>query len=433
MIKEHDKSQEKDDSCHSDQSGKRIAQRSKSFLILCIAAVFLIAIIFWGLKSFSPYASESSSDLPHVSEPTPGSKAAFIAEIDPKRKAVDLLQKEMLGIADKLVAEFPSKERLRILAAEAHELCYNYPEAKALLKEGIRLNPEYGDFYQRFAGIAVLQGEYDKAVTYWKKALEVSPKRLTLYVKIADALMSSGKYRQAIEVLQKKIKMSQGSSRVYYLLGQGYLQLAEYDESKKYFEKAIEIRPNYPDAHYGLSKVYMRLKQPDKAKGHIKIFKKWKAGVLRSRNKISKRDNFVVHDLTTDGELEAFPEIFVKLCIEGNNLYKKNNNLDKASMLLDKVENTFVQAIKFAPQAPGLYRELAFFYLVMNAKLTEAKELANKALSLEKSAKNYYILCVGLYKNSDKPGALKALEKAVELDPDNLRYRRMFDEVNRNK
>ena len=245
--------------------------------------------------------------------------------------------------------------------------------------------------------------------------------------------MSLGKYRQAIEELQKKIKMSQGSARVYYLLGQGYLQLKEYDESKKYFEKALEIRPNYPDAHYGISKVYMRSKQPDKANVHIKIYKEWKARVLRSSNKISKRESFVIHDITTAGELEAFPEIFVKLCIKGHNLYKKNNNLDKALTLFNKGENTFARAIKFAPQAPGLYREFAFFYLVTNKKLAETKELANKSVALEESAKNYFILCSALYRNSDLSGALKALEEAIELDPDNLRYKRLFDEINRNK
>ncbi len=414
--------QEQEGAYSSDGGDTGIGKRSRLFFILCTAIVCLVAIIFWGLKSFSPSASESTS----------GSKAAFMTEIASRQKASDLLQKEMLGIAGELVGEFPSNERLRILAVEAHHMCYNYPQAKALLKEGIGLNPKYGEFYQRLAGIASYHGQYDKAITFWKKTLEVSPERLNLNADIAEAFISLGKYREAIEELQKN-KISQGSARVYYLLGQGYLQLKEYDESKKYFEKAIEIRPNYPDANYGLATVYMRLKQRDKAEHYMKLFRQSKAGRVNYKSDIAeKRDKTTIYDTSTS-ELEVFPETFVKLCIEGRNLYTKNRNLDKVLRLFNKGENTFVQAIKIAPEAPGIYREFAYFYLVMNKKLAETKELANKAVALEGSAKNYYILCSALYRNSDQPNALKALEKAVELDPGNLMYKQAFDEISRNK
>ena len=400
-----------------------IAKRSKLFFILCIAAVCLIAITLWKIKSFSPSASESTSE----------SKPTFIAEITSEQKAVELLQKEMLGIAGQLVEEFPANERLRILAVEAHLVCYNYTQAKAFLKEGISLNPEYGEFYQRLAAIAFYHGQYDKAITFWKKTLELSPERLNLHVNIADALMSLGKYREAIEELQKNIKMSQGSARVYYLLGQGYLQLKEYDESKKYFEKAIKIQPNHHQANYGLATVYMRLKQRDKAEHYMKLFRQPKAERLSYKSDMAeKRDRVVMQD-TSILELKVLPETFAKLCIQGSQLYKKNNNLDKVLRLFDKGENTFAQAIKIAPEAPDIYREFAFFYLVMNKKPAETKELAKRAVALEGSAKNYFILSAALYKNSDHSGALKALEKAIELDPDNLGYRQTFDEINRNK
>ena len=312
-------------------------------------------------------------------------------------------------------------------------VCRNYTQAKVLLKEGISLNPGYGEFYQRLASIARHQGEYDKAVKYWKKTLEVSPQRLNLYVDIADALMSSGKYREAIEELQKSGKISQGSARVYYLLGHGYLQLKEYDEAKKYFEKAIEIQSNHHQANYGLATVYMRLKQRDKAEHHMKLFRQPKAKRLSYKSGIAeKRDRVVTQD-TSILDLDVFPEVFADLCVEGSMLYTKNNDLDKVSELINKGETTLTHAIKIAPEAAGIYRELAFFYLAMNRKPAETRELAEKAVALEGSAKNYYILSGALYKNSDFSGALKALEKAIELEPDNLKYKQAFEKISRNK
>ncbi len=179
----------------SDRSNTSIVKLSKLFVILCTVSVCLIAIVFWGIKSFSPYVSESTSGL----------KEMLIANVASRQKAVDLLKKEMLGLADELVGEFPANERVRILAVEMHLNCANFTQAKVLLEEGIRLNPMYGDFYQKMARDAFHHEEYDKAIIFWKKTLEVSPERLNLNVDIADALIILGKYREAIEILQKNI------------------------------------------------------------------------------------------------------------------------------------------------------------------------------------------------------------------------------------
>lgn len=408
---------------NSDRLDIGTAKRSKLFFVFPAASVCLIAIIFWGTKTFLPCASESISE----------SKPTFIPKITPEQKAASLLKKEMLGIAARLLAEFPSNEALRILAVEAHLACKNYTQAKALLKEGIGLNPGYGEFYQRLAGIARYQGQYDKAITFWQKTLEISPERLNLNVDIAGALMSLGKYREAIEELQKSGKISQGSARFYYLLGHGYLQLKEYNESKKYFEKVIEIQPNHHQANYGLATVYMRLKQRDKAQHHMKLFRQPKAARLSYKSDMAeKRDKVVMQD-TSILDLDVFPEVFADLCVEGSNLYTKNNDLDKVSELINKGETTLAHAIKIAPDVPGIYRELAFFHLAMNTKPAETKKLAEKAVALEGSAKNYYILSGALYKNSDLPNSIKALKKAIELDPDNLKYKQAFEKISGNK
>lgn len=382
-----------------------------------IATVCLAVIIFWGIKTFSPPASEP----------------AFVEGVTSEQEASDLLKKEMLEIADELIGEFPADERLRTLAVKAHLACLNYTQARVLLEEGIGLNPRHGDFYQRLADIASHHGQYDEAVTYWKKALEISPERTELKIAIAEAILSSGRYRQAVEELEEYIKTSAGSVHVYYLLGQGYLQLKEYDKSKKYFEKALEIRPSYSNANYGLAIVYMRLKQRDKAQHYMKLFRDPKAERLSYKSDIArKRDKLVMYD-NSAAKLEAFPELFAELCIKGGKLYTKNRKLDKALTLFNKGENTFARVVRIVPEVSEIYREFAFFYLVMNSKLDETVGLAERAVALEGSAKNYYVLFSALYRNHDDSGAHKALKKAIELDPDNLKYRNAFDETGRSK
>ena len=67
--------------------------------------------------------------------------------------------------------------------------------------------------------------------------------------------------------------------------------------------------------------------------------------------------------------------------------------------------------------------------VVSIATVDNQQELAEKAVSLKPTAPNYFIFGVACSKNSDRSNALLAIEKAIELDPDNLRYRRRYNQV----
>ena len=422
MTTEHKKSQEQEEHIVSEQFGADISKHSwRNFLFF--AVIFFTAFGFLMYRCFLPSASESPS----------GSNPTSITETTSKRKAADFLKKEMLGIADRLIEEIPGNERLRMLVVEAHLACLNYTQAKALLEEGISLNSRYGEFYRRMAGIARYHGEYDRAITFWQKTLEVSPEKSDLKVNIAEALMSLGKYREAIEELQKYIETPPESGLSYYLLGQGYLQLKEYDESKKYFEKAIAIQPDHPQANYGLATLYIRLKQPDKAREHMQFHTKWRQSRANSRKVYANSDLAGVVSDSLGEEFTLFSKYLAQLYLYGSGLYRAGQSLEDSEKLLRKGEKAFKRAIKIAPHQPDVYRDLSYMYVVTGRNLTEAVELAEKAVELKKSAGNYFALFHVCNRAFEAGKALKALEKAIELDPDNLQYKRTYDKITKGK
>ena len=60
-------------------------------------------------------------------------------------------------------------------------------------------------------------------------------------------------------------------------------------------------------------------------------------------------------------------------------------------------------------------------------RLPEARKLAEKAVEIQKSAANHFVLAWACDKNGDTAGALSAIKRAVELDPTNPRYRRVYE------
>ena len=88
----------------------------------------------------------------------------------------------------------------------------------------------------------------------------------------------------------------------------------------------------------------------------------------------------------------------------------------------DEAEKAYKKVIEVAPKRSDGYRALAQLYLQLNRNLPDAKKLASKAVELEPAAMNYFILAAACDKNADREGALMALGRAIELDPNNTQY-----------
>jgi tetratricopeptide (TPR) repeat protein len=320
-----------------------------------------------------------------------------------------------------------------MLAVKANQASYDYAKTLALLDEGIDLFPGYGNFYESKGNIALYLGENEKAITCLEKALEISPQKMALNLKIAEAFISSGKYREAIGKLLGFVKISPRPVKAYYLLGQSYMQLKEYDKAREYYEKAIEIRPNYHEINYGLATIYMRLGQRDKAKQYMEVYRNWQANKARRRETRVNVNRTDVYNDSSHQNIAVFSECLVKLCVQGINLYKAEQNIDSSEELFSKGKEILEQVIRIAPNRPAVYRYFALMYLSTNRNLVQAKQFAEKAVALRGSEENYYTLGSACYKNSDRAGALSAIEKAIELDPDNMEYRQRYNMIKERK
>ena len=117
------------------------------------------------------------------------------------------------------------------------------------------------------------------------------------------------------------------------------------------------------------------------------------------------------------------------VCIRGNQLYESRQNTDKSQILLEKGEDAFKKTIKIVPDEAILYTGLAVLYLETNKKPDKVLKLAEKAVALEGSAENYYLLCNAYYKNNDTDKAFSAIRKVIEMSPNNDIYRQMYDKI----
>jgi len=469
-------------------SPKRAAGVVIVWIIVCAATAGFFRVrpsLGTDKKTQPPLVAGGGSSL--VEAPAPPSAGSVLA---PEQSTgcpaaeVAALKKEELELAERLMRDFPNSIDAGVLMGNVWERHGDAIEALKFWRKVLELDPRRPDVYKSMGWFAMQKGQYEQAIAYWRKALEVAPQMPDMHNSIALALMGLGKQKEAIEELEKDIQISPNSNFSYFMLGQIYLQQKEYEKAKKNYEKAIALLPSYTNAYYGLFTVCTRLNERDKAQEHMAVFRKLKAEDM----KILKDRNDAFEDLVKmrkgaaetymhagkmyqdSGNLQRAEELLKKaatldpknsLCfMKLASLYQMSGRISDALEMHKKIsqiepenptcylnigvfsaqlrrftdaEEAFRKAIALAPESSIGYRELAQLYLKAERKFPQARELAEKAVALEAIAVNYFVLCWASDKNGDTANALKAIERAIHLEPGNLKYKQIYESIkNRN-
>ena len=374
--------------------------------------------------------------------------SATPARVTPAQTAA--LKKEERNLLDALIRDFPDSPDAKVLLSRVHYRHGNAAAAQKLWEQILRQDPNRADVHHTMGLFAMGKGQYAQAIAHYRKALALEPQTPGLHGGIARGLMGLGRHEEAIKELQQDIKLSPHPSFSYFLLGQEYLQVDEYEKARSSYEQAINLDPKLTNAYYGLFTVCSRLKLRDKAREYLATFKKLKAEDM----KVLKDRNDAFNDLVDmrRGAAETF--------MQAARLYQARGELARAEQLLVRAvtldpqnslchlthgavaaqrkhyadaERAFREVISLAPSGGRGYCALAHLYLKLGQKPREARQLATRAVTLEPNAFNYYVLSWACDRNGDGAGALTAIEKAVQLQPKNPLYRRVYEAIQKRK
>lgn len=390
------------------------------------------------------------------------------------------LKEEAIDIAVQLTKDFPNSADAVFQLGNVYRNQGNSTMAVKCWERCLKLNPDHTEAYDGMGRIAFQKAEYQKAVELWQRVLDINPKLPGIYNSLACALMCLGKAEEAVTTFQKDIEISELSVHSHFMLGEQYLLLKEYEKAKKSYEMVIKLQPDYTYAYYGLATACERLGQKGKFKDYIEKFKELKAEemqALKARDSafddlVSLRQS-VAQTHTSIGQFyyvrknaQKAEELLQRAAMLDPkhsdcrillaSLYQQDGRVIQALQLheqlseikpnsavyhvnvgilsaqlqrFDNAEKAFQRAIKCAPKQAVGYRELASLYIITSRKLPDAKKLAEHAVTLEATAYNYSILGLACKMNGDTAGAASAMKRAVELEPDNMKYKQIYEQI----
>ncbi|MHC5182699.1 MAG: tetratricopeptide repeat protein [Planctomycetota bacterium] len=361
-------------------------------------------------------------------EVRPSEPPAFPAT--PQQQAAAFLRKELPGLIESVLRDFPEDAYLTLVAFKFYQQCKNPRKAMAFLEEGLKHHPKHFDLNKMAAKAAFNNGDYEKAIRFGRQALTINVKNPTVHEDLAEAMLFSGQYPQAVEVLDSKVALLGDSERSCRLLGKGYSFLKNYQKAIDYYEKADQMGSGLTIADYSnMSKLYMRLKQPEKAKAYMKRHSEMTAvKKTRELKDATKKKDRVILD-SSDSEVYVFSRVLARLCTRGRTLYLNQQKPEEAETIFSNAEDIFNQSVSIAPDTADIYREFANMYVTTGKNLNKALPLAQKSVALEGSVENFSTLGRAYYKNSDLEKALWAFEQALKQEPQNKAIRQAYNSI----
>ena len=388
-----------------------------------------------------------------------------------------------MALARAVAEAYPNDPLTYALLGSAY---YNIGQSEAAarhLRRSLELLPNLVDVYEILARIAYDKGETEEAIRLCQEALKRGPGSPEILNRLGRAFIDLGKTDEAIRALEQAAGLPRASAESSYLLGQAYMQAGDFARAKGAFARVAERVPDHTQALFGLYTASQRLGQTNDAIRFRDQFQKLEAIDRKALAERRDQDDtatglpavrettartlfgaaqiYLAHKQTEKaGEIfrrcialvsdnPAYRAALERFYVETKNLgeglkvfeqlarEQPDNSLShfflgRLQSRLDQVDAADISFRKVQELAPAWaegYRALAELYLRTNRKIDQARQLTEKAVDLEPSSANYYLLSVAAAKGNDRTAAINALQRAIALSPGEKRYQQALQQL----
>jgi tetratricopeptide (TPR) repeat protein len=120
-----------------------------------------------------------------------------------------------------------------------------YMNARDLLLEAIRIDPEFSAAYRDLGEIYLINWEPERALEYLSTAARLEPENAEYRARRSLALLRSGRARDAFEEVHTALRIAPDDYQVLNTVGMVLLFGGELDEAEKLLRRALEQFPTY--------------------------------------------------------------------------------------------------------------------------------------------------------------------------------------------
>jgi tetratricopeptide (TPR) repeat protein len=329
------------------------------------------------------------------------------------------LEQETMAVLNRLVKDFPDSADPLGLMGDVYVEMGKTAEAMKCWEKCAELQPHLASSYERMAHTAVEREEFEKAVAIAHKALKIDPVMPGIHSQLGRALRGLAKPTESLAALEKAVRISPKSAVNHHLLGQAYQQLQQYEQAKQSYMTALHINPNYTETCYGIVSASERLGQKDEAAKYRKKFKEMKA---RDWQTLPDKRDYVLNQRFLVESRRRVSKTHTNAGI----LYYERGRRQTA-------EKHWLRAAELDPANMGCREELMTLYQ-QNGRNEEALQICAQLRQFAPENPQYH-MCAGklLTRMNRIEDAMLAVKQAIELEPNNATFRRIYDQIQKRR
>jgi tetratricopeptide (TPR) repeat protein len=298
--------------------------------------------------------------------------------------------------------------------------------AKKAIKLGLEQHPTSTNLKLFRIEVHVFENKLDLADELLNALYEIEPSNEEVFIQKANIFSKQDNHEKAIQTLQKALELSEETSDLYSLIGMEYLFLDKFEEAKSSFMKCLETDNEDYSALYNIIYCFDFLEQNKEAIDYLNTYIDSNPYCQVAWHQIGKQ-YFSLKDynkaLTSFDFAIISDEVFIGAYLE------KGKVLEKLSRYEEAIENYKITLALDDPTSFALlrigkcYEKLGLNDLAVQHfyKTVEEDPLLDKG----------WIAITNFYnKNQDFQKALYYINKAINIDTENVVYWKLYAQIN---
>ena len=294
-----------------------------------------------------------------------------------------------------------------------------FNNAEIEYKTAIELDPSQSLPYYQLGLIHEQQAKFRQAISEYLQAIQKDPNNKSAYYRTATVYYRIGDQNRGDKYL-KKYQFMKAESR--YELAESALKSHNVPEAIKQYQRAIDMASDFAPAYARLGAIALQQRDKEKAISYYQSFVKLTPNSVQGHQVLG---SIALQSSDFETAKEEFERV---IAIEANNSYPFYG-LGTACLRLGHYEDGIKylkKSLQIDPNFSPSCHTLALHYLQGDQNFKQAFELAKHAVTHAKTsepiASYWSTLAFTMYKLQNYTNALKAIEKALEIQPHRSEY-----------
>lgn len=391
--------------------GKRLPL---AIIFSSLIVAVLLGRMLWGDREIDEVPPSTDGPVAELSTPEDDDDKFLGPVFSPSATDADLEAAAQEAV-QVLLQRFPQSADARHVFARLQYGLGRRVEAMTAWERCLELAPDHAESLHGLSQSAFGRADYETAAKWSRRWLATNQRDARAQAMLAEVLLKQNQLEELVKIFEPVFRKAELSPDAGVPLGLAYLQLQRFEDAERVFKAVLATVAVSPAvqkrAHYGLATVYVRQGRSELARTHRDQFQKI-SGVDLSATRERVR-------MQGDGRSR-------RLAVEAHNecgrVYADHGDLTAA-------EESWRKAAAFSPEDLESRTQLAALYEKTNREwqaLRRCEQLRDLQPDNPDHWLNVGLLNARLYRFDL---ARKSVAKALELNPDEPRYRHAYEAI----